>query len=126
MSIVISHKGSFTKTLKFLRKIQSDAFMKKMDAYGRMGVDALRQATPKKTGLTSESWYYEIHTTASSIEITWLNTNNNHGVYIAVLIQYGHGTRNGGYVQGRDYINPAMKPIFEKIASDLWGEVIKA
>lgn len=122
--ITISQKGSFAKTLKFLKKIQSASFFKTMEKYGEMGVQALRDATPKDTGKTSESWAYEIHQTDAGVSINWTNSNNNHGVYIAVLIQYGHGTRNGGYVQGRDYINPAMVPVFEKIANELWNEVI--
>lgn len=124
MPIQISQKGDFSKTLRFLLKIHSFDFQRKLEKYGQEGVDALKAATPKDTGLTSESWGYQIHTTATMTEIVWTNSNNNHGVYIAVLLQYGHGTRNGGYVHGVDYINPAMKPIFDKIASELWEEVI--
>lgn len=122
----ISHKGSFSKTLQFLRKnsVINSILVKKMEKYGQMGVDALAQATPKRTGLTAASWGYEIHSSKDGIEIVWTNSNDNHGVYIAVLIQYGHATRNGGYVQGIDYINPAMKPIFEEIAKNAWMEVI--
>ena len=124
MPIVISQTGSFERTLKFLRKIHSFSFRQKLEKYGEEGVEALRQATPRDTGLTAESWSYEIHSSGTSAQINWTNSNNNHGVYIAVLIQYGHGTRNGGYVQGRDYINPAMRPIFDKIAEELWEEVV--
>lgn len=124
MPIVITHKGDFIKTLRFLRKLRSKKFYDKLSKYGQLGVDALREATPKDTGKTSESWSYQINITGSSATITWSNSNQNRGLYIAVLIQYGHGTKNGGYVQGRDYINPAMKPVFDKIAKDIWLEVI--
>lgn len=124
MSITISQKGSFERTLKFLKKVHSLSFYDRLSQYGELGVEALRRATPKDTGKTSESWSYEIHRTPAGVSINWTNSNNNHGVYIAVLIQYGHGTRNGGYVEGIDYINPAMKPIFETIATELWNEVI--
>lgn len=124
MSITISQKGSFERTLKFLKKVHSLSFYDRLAQYGELGVEALRIATPKDTGKTSESWSYEIHRTPAGVSINWTNSNNNHGVYIAVLIQYGHGTRNGGYVEGIDYINPAMKPIFETIATELWNEVI--
>lgn len=123
MSIVISQKGDFSKTWRFLKRLREKRFYDKVAQYGQMGVDALRDATPKDTGLTADSWGYEIHKTNNSLTISWTNSNNNHGVYIAVLIQYGHATRNGGFVQGRDYINPAMRPIFDKIASELWMEV---
>lgn len=125
MSLVtISQKGDFSKTLRFLRKLKSDSFKTKMNEYGRKGVDALRAATPKDSGKTANSWDYEIHATTTSVSIIWKNSNDNHGVNIAVLIQYGHGTRNGGYVQGIDYINPAMRPIFDQMAEDVWQEVI--
>lgn len=124
MPIVISHKGSFAKTLRFLQKIRSKTFLERAHEYGRMGVDALSLATPRDTGKTAESWSYEIHSTGTSFTISWTNSNNNHGVYIAVLIQYGHGVKGGGYVQGRDYINPAMRPIFDQIADEVWLEVI--
>ena len=126
MSITISQRGSFERTIKFLKKVHSLSFYNSLSKYGEIGVEALRQATPKDTGKTSESWSYEIHKTANGASINWTNSNNNHGVYIAVLIQYGHGTRNGGYVEGIDYINPAMRPIFEQIASELWNEVISS
>lgn len=121
----ITHKGTFSKTLQFLRKnsVINSLLIKKLEKYGKKGVDALSQATPKRTGKTAASWGYEIRSGKDTVEIIWTNSNNNHGVYIAVLLQYGHGTRNGGYVQGIDYINPAMKPIFEEIAQSAWMEV---
>lgn len=125
MPIIISHKGDFSKTLRFLHKIRSKKIYDKLSKYGQMGVDALAAATPKRTGTTAASWTYEVHIGGSSAEIVWSNTNVNNGYfYVAVGIQYGHGTRNGGYVQGIDYINPAMRPIFEQIANEIWLEVI--
>lgn len=121
--ISISQKGDFSKTLRFLTKVKSNDFFKRLDEYGRQGVEALSIATPKDSGLTASSWSYEINRSSSEISITWTNSNFNKGLNIAVLIQYGHGTRNGGYVQGRDYINPAMRPIFDQIANSIWGEV---
>lgn len=125
MPVVISYKGNFTKTFNFLRNYKIKKFYNKLKKYGEMGVDALRDATPKDTGKTAESWGYEIIVNDGSASIVWTNSNQNHGVYIAVLIQYGHATRGGGYVQGRDYINPAMRPVFDKIANDAWLEVTK-
>ena len=124
MPIVFTHKGDFKKTFKFLFKLRNREFLQKIDQYGQMGVEALANATPKRTGKTAESWTYEVHYTGSSVEIVWINTNENKGRNIAVLIQYGHGTRNGGYVQGIDFINPAMAPVFEEIADNVWQEVI--
>lgn len=124
MPIIITHKGSFSKTLRFLQKIRERKFLERAKEFGQLGVDALREATPKDTGLTAESWDYEIRQGATTFTITWTNSNQNKGLYIAVLIQYGHGLKGGGYVQGRDYINPAMRPIFESIANELWLEVI--
>lgn len=94
-----------------------------LNQYGQEGVEALRAATPKDTGTTANSWSYAVHKGTGSITITWSNSNIVDGVPIAVILQYGHGTRNGGYVQGTDYINPAMKPIFDKIAQRAWEEV---
>lgn len=122
--IKISHKGNFSKTYKFLRKSKRLKFGETIKKYGEMGVDALADATPKRTGKTAESWSYEVHSTREGFSIDWTNSNVNKGLHIAVLIQYGHGVKGGGYVQGIDYINPAMKPVFEKIAEDLWKEVI--
>lgn len=94
-------------------------------SYGELGVQALRDNTPKKTGLTASSWYYTIKESADGYTIEWRNRNSNKGVLIAAILQYGHGTGTGGYVQGVDYINPAMKPVFQQIADDAWKEVIK-
>ena len=123
--ITISQKGDFKSTTLMLNNAKNRKYLRKLDKFGRMGVDALREATPKDTGLTSESWSYEIHNSVSGLyEIVWSNSNVNKGLYIAVLIQYGHGLRGGGWVQGRDYINPAMRPIFDKIAEEAWKEML--
>lgn len=124
--IVIKHKGDFKKTEKFLKDISRIDFLRILDKYGREGVTALANATPIDTGLTAGSWSYEVSHSRNSYTITWSNSHVNDGVPIAIILQYGHGTRNGGYVQGRDYINPAMQPIFDKIAEEAWREVTKS
>lgn len=125
MSMIrISNKGDFSKTLRFLHKIKSRKFFEKLNKYGQVGVDALSNATPKRSGKTAASWSYEVHVSGTSATISWTNSNENKGIPIVVLIQYGHGTRNGGYVPPNDFINPAMRPIFEQIAEEIWMEVI--
>ena len=124
--IVFRQTGDFKKTEKFFRKISKGDFFQALDAFGRKGVEALASATPVNSGKTSDSWDYEIHRSNGRISIYWTNSNVNDGVNIAVILQYGHGTRNGGYVQGRDYINPAIRPIFDKIADDAWREITKS
>ena len=124
--VKVSTTGSFDGTKSFLRKagITNEKVKIIADKYGKIGVDALRDATPKKTGLTSESWGYIVEVSKNTLRVIWTNTNNNHGVNIVLLLQYGHATRNGGYVMGRDFINPAIQPIFDKLADDAWMEVI--
>lgn len=97
-----------------------------LEKYGQMGVDALASATPVDSGTTAESWGYEISVRKEGATIHWTNTNQNKGVYIAVILQYGHGTGTGGYVQGVDYINPAIRPVFDKIAEEAWMEVVNS
>lgn len=121
--IRFEQKGDFKKTTSFLKSMKERRFLSKLDRYGKEGVVALSSATPVNTGKTAASWYYEIEKTENSYSIIWKNSNVNNGVLIAVLIQYGHGTGWGGYVQGRDYINPAMRPIFDNIAESAWREV---
>ncbi|WP_300899403.1 HK97 gp10 family phage protein [Turicimonas muris] len=121
----IQAEGDFTKTIDFLERAKRLVGMSVFDKYGKIGVEALRSATPKDTGETANSWYYEINREGNKVTIDWLNRNVNDGVNIAVIIQYGHGTGTGGYVRGIDYINPAMKPVFDKIADDLWREVTR-
>lgn len=124
--INFKHRGNFNKTEKFLNAMMGRSYLNVLDKYGEMGVQALAAATPVRTGKTAASWTYEIERTPESTTISWLNTNENNGVNIAVILQYGHGTGTGGYVRGTDYINPAMKPIFEAIAEEAWKEVVKA
>lgn len=121
--VIVKQKGDFSKTEKFLNSISKKLYYRNLQKYAEQGVAALASATPIDSGETANSWGYEIRQTKNSVSIYWTNSNVNKGVPIAVIIQYGHGTRNGGYVQGRDYINPAMRPIFDKIAESVWKEV---
>lgn len=123
--ISVKHKGNFEKLTNYLTKVKSAVKVKQLDRLGKEGVAALSSATPVDTGLTANSWYYEIEQTKDSSTIRFCNSNNQNGVPIAIVLQYGHGTRNGGWVQGRDYINPAIQPIFDKIAKEAWREVTK-
>ena len=124
--VIVKQKGDFSKTEKFLSSISKKLYYRNLQKYAEQGVAALASATPIDSGTTANSWDYEIRQTKNSVSIYWTNSNVNKGVPIAVIIQYGHGTRNGGYVQGRDYINPAMRPIFDKIAENVWKEVISS
>lgn len=119
------HKGDFVKTTKYLQQVKRAVDLKSLDKYGTAGVAALASATPIDSGYTSDSWYYEIARSKGGVKISFYNSNIQNGVPIAIILQYGHGTRNGGWVQGRDYINPAIQPIFDKITSDAWREVTK-
>lgn len=123
--ITIRQKGDFSKFNTFLERIKEVVKLGDLDRYGRAGVEALASATPKDSGLTAESWTYEIVRSNGSVSIQFNNTHINKGVSIAIILQYGHGTRNGGWVEGRDYINPAIQPLFDKIADDAWKEVTK-
>lgn len=123
MKISFTSKGDFSKTIKFLNKVKNVKINDILSKYGEIGVNALSQSTPKDSGVTSRSWNYKIEVNNDNASIVWYNTNVVKGVNIAVILQYGHGTRNGGWVEGRDYINPAMKPIFDKIADQVWKEV---
>ena len=124
--ISFRQKGDFSKLTKFLEKAKESVKLGDLDKYGRAGVEALASATPVASGLTASSWYYEIENKNGSAKITFLNRNIQNGVPIAIILQYGHGTGTGGWVQGRDYINPAIQPIFDKIADDAWKEVTKS
>ncbi len=123
--IEFRQKGDFSKLTRYLERVKEVAKVSTLDKYGQAGVAALASATPVDSGLTASSWYYEIKHQNGSASITFNNSNINKGVPIAIILQYGHGTRNGGWVQGRDYINPAIQPIFDKIAEDAWREVTK-
>lgn len=124
--ISFRQKGDFSKLTKFLERAKEAVKIGDLDKYGREGVAALSSATPVDTGLTAASWHYEIERTKDSVAIQFYNSNIQNGVNIAVILQYGHGTRNGGWVQGRDYINPAIQPVFDKITENAWKEVTKS
>lgn len=121
--IVLSSKGDFSKATRYFERLKETAKLGVLDKYGREGVAALSSATPVETGLTANSWTYKIQLSESSASIEFHNSNINNGVPIAIILQYGHGTGTGGWVQGRDYINPAIRPVFDKIVEDLWKEV---
>lgn len=123
------HKGNFKHTEGLFKTVKQKLWLRDMNRLGQEGVNALSTATPKDTGLTAASWTYELVDNPGEFSIVWSNTNvNNNGRYevnIAVLLQYGHATRNGGWVEGRDYINPALQPIFDRIANDAWEVIIR-
>ena len=123
--ITFRQKGDFSKLTRYLEKVKSVVKLSDLDKYGKEGVAALASATPVDTGLTASSWSYEIKHQNGRVSITFKNSNIQNGVPIAIILQYGHGTRNGGWVQGRDYINPAIQPIFDQIANNAWREVTK-
>ena len=121
--ITLTSKGDFKRVTSWLERIKEIARLGILDKYGKMGVEALSAATPVDSGKTAASWSYSIQNDGSSATITWKNSNINKGVNIAIILQYGHGTGTGGWVQGRDYINPAIQPIFEQLAEEVWKEV---
>lgn len=121
--IKITQKGNFKNTERFLKKMSNDKIFSSLKKYGKIGVQALSNATPVDSSKTANSWDYEVEIGNGSATIYWINSNINKGVNIAIILQYGHGTRNGGYVVGRDYINPAIRPVFDKIADAVWKEV---
>lgn len=121
--IGIKHKGNFKHLDLFFRRVSKGKLYDTIKPYADLGVQALSAATPKKTGKTANSWSYEIVKLGNTIKIYWTNDNVNQGYHIAILLQYGHGLKGGGYVVGRDYINPAMRPVFDQIADNIWKEV---
>ncbi len=125
MDITVSQSGDFRNLEQFLKNAERGDYLKVLERFGRMGVDALSAATPIESGTTANSWSYEIVRKNGSAEIDFNNSNINKGVNIAIIIQYGHGTGTGGYVQGIDYINPALRPVFEQIADAAWKEVTR-
>lgn len=124
MNYSFKHYGDFSKTLKFLNTVTNKGYLNKLNTYGQMGVEALASATPKDTGLTAASWDYVIESQNGRTSISWFNKNVVKGINIAIILDHGHGTGRGTYVQGRHYISPAIQPIFDKIADDVWKEVI--
>lgn len=125
--IKVTTRGSFQKTQAFLTRMKARQHFSVLHKYGPIGVAALSRATPKDTSVTAGSWYYEIADHPGYFAIHWLNSHveDPGAISIAAIIQYGHGTRNGGYIQGIDYINPAMRPIFDQMITDMWREVTK-
>lgn len=124
--ITFRHKGDFSKTTRFLERAKHVVRLADLDRFGREGVAALASATPVESGLTASSWYYEITYSKSGAKIAFYNSNIQNGVLIAIILQYGHGTGTGGWVEGRDYINPAIQPIFDRIVDEAWREVTRA
>lgn len=124
--ITVTQKGDWSKTTLFLERAKNVFNQSIFDACGRRGVKALSAATPKDTGNTASMWRYEIEFTRNGAVLNFLNDNINEGCVIAIILQYGHGTRGGGYVEGRDYINPALQPLFDDMAEELWKEVRNA
>ena len=124
--ITIESKGEFTKTESFLKRITDGRIFRSLDSYGPKGVAALQSATPVDSGLAASSWGYKVSKTGSGWELAWTNSDTENGFQVAIMIQYGHGTGTGGYVAGRDYINPAIRPIFDQIADAVWKEVTSA
>lgn len=124
--VYATSSGSFEKTIKFLEFMKTNKIFSILDRYGAVGVSALSSATPRETGETANSWDYEVIHGNGKHAIHWFNTHEDNGVNIAIILQYGHGTGTGGYVEGIDYINPALRPIFDKILDDIWRQVSNA
>lgn len=116
--------GNFKHLDNFFERAKEGLYISKLDEYGRKGVEALRAATPIDTGMTANSWYYTIERTRNSVSLSFYNSNVHNGVPIAIILQSGHATRNGGWVEGIDYINPVVRPLFEEMANNMWKEVI--
>lgn len=124
--ITFNHDGSFNNIESFLKSMSKFDATSILNRHGQRGVDALASATPKDSGVAASSWGYEVITTRGRTTITWTNSNVENGFPVVIMLQYGHGTGTGGYVQGRDFINPAIKPIFDEIANDVWKAVTSA
>lgn len=123
--ISFRQKGDFKSITSFLEKSKNSINVGLLDKYGKEGVSALSSATPVDTGLTAKSWHYKVSSNNGKASISFYNSNIQNGVPIAIILQYGHATRNGGWVQGRDYVNPAIRPVFDKLADSAWREVTK-
>ena len=121
--IQVSTRGDWSRTSSFLERCLNVLKMGELDKYGRLGVSVLENATPKDTGNTASSWYYQINRTSKGVAIEWNNSNLKEGIPVVILIQYGHGLHQGGYVEGIDFINPALRPVFDQIAEDAWREL---
>ena len=123
--ISVSHKGDFNHLETLINRVLRRDYLNILAEYGRKGVEALKAATPVDTGLTRDSWDYEITANSKKTSICWTNSNIQNGIPIAIILQYGHGTKNGGYVQGVDYINPALAPIFSQMANEAWRRIVE-
>lgn len=123
--ITITQKGDFSKLSSWLERLKHTLRLSILDKYGNKGVELLRQATPVKTGVTADSWRYEIQNGSEGSTLTFHNDNINKHVNIAIILQYGHGTGTGGWVEGRDYINPVIQPLFEELAAEAWKEITR-
>ena len=123
--ITFKIKGDYKRAERYFKRLTQKKYLQILDKYGKQGVEALAAATPKDTGRTAESWRYEIETGPNSSSIIFVNDTINKYVNIAVILQYGHATRNGGWVEGRDYINPAVQPLFDEMVQKAWEEVIR-
>lgn len=122
--IQMSEKGDFKKTFRFLKAMKEKKFLSNLDKYGERGVQLLSENTPRDTGLTASSWYYKIEDDGNTLKLTWYNSNVKKDYFnVALMLQYGHATKNGGWVEGIDYINPALKPLFDEMEKDIWEEV---
>lgn len=121
--ITFKHKGDFKNTERFFTNAKKGDYYRVLNKYGQIGVSALAANTPVDSGLTASSWTYKVSRSGNMHYISWSNSNLHDGVSIAVILQYGHGTKSGSFVQGRDYINPAMKAVFDQIADGVWKEV---
>lgn len=124
--IQFKQKGDFKKLTSWMEKTKNSVNKSILDKYGKLGVEALKSATPVDSGTTASSWYYRVEIHSGLATLSFLNSNTNKGVPIAIILQYGHGTGTGGWVEGRDYINPALRPIFDQIAEEAWKEVAKS
>ena len=125
-AISFTQRGSFSRTEKFLNFLSGKSYLNILEEAGKKGVEALRQSTPRDTGKTAESWYYEIEKEGDRITLSFKNSNVVHYVNIAIILQYGHATKNGGWVEGIDYINPTLQPIFDRLANEAWQEIVRA
>lgn len=122
--VQMSEKGDFKKTFRFLKAMKEKKFLLGLDKYGERGVQLLSENTPRDTGLTASSWYYKIEDDGNTLKLTWYNSNVKKDYFnVALMLQYGHATKNGGWVEGIDYINPALKPLFDELEKDVWEEV---
>lgn len=123
--ITVKQKGEYKKLIRFLNRAKDAVRLSNLDKYGQAGVEALKSTTPKDTGLTSRSWYYKIDRTDGAVKIAFHNSNIQNGVVVAIILQYGHAAKNGAWIEGIDYINPAIKPIMEQITNEAWKEVTR-